>query len=346
MATITRFPVLRHLRADSNQYILVLHGGRVGRHGPGISFWFNPLSAVIAQVPVEDTQATFLYRERSSDFQDVSVQVTITYRFTDHPKAAARFNFSISLFNGAWVEPPLERIAAVWSQRAQKPVRDYVVSMPLVETLTRGAEPVRAAIEQALAGDPEIASMGLHLVGVQVLSVLPSSELEKALQTPQREALQQKADEAVFQRRALAVEKERAIKENELATEIELARRQDELIRQQWANRLLEVQQEAETEKQRVLAQGERERLTAESAAAAAHIKADSDAYINKMYYGALYEYEAERVKLFSSVPSSVAYGLALQNAANKISNIQHLNVSPDLLGSSLQQFLRDEADN
>ena len=37
-----------------------------------------------------------------------------------------------------------------------------------------------------------------------------------------------KADEAIFQRRALAVEKERAIQENELQNRIELARRQSE----------------------------------------------------------------------------------------------------------------------
>src|SRR5690349_1413057 len=88
MATITKFPVLRHLRADSNQHILVLHNGRVVRHGAGISFFFNPLSAVIAQVPVEDCEAGFMLRERSADFQEVNVQGTLTYRFGDYPKAA------------------------------------------------------------------------------------------------------------------------------------------------------------------------------------------------------------------------------------------------------------------
>jgi regulator of protease activity HflC (stomatin/prohibitin superfamily) len=344
MATITRYPYLRHLRADSNQFILLYHRGRVVRSGAGIAFWFNPLSAVIAQVPMEDSQATFLYRERSADFQEVTVQVTLTYRFHEHAKAASRYNFSINLYNGAWVEPPLERLAGVWSQRAQQPVRDYLVSLPLVEALTRGAEPVRAAIDLALRGDPEIAAMGLALVGVQVLSVLPSAELEKALQTPQREALQQKADEATFQRRALAVEKERAIKENELATEIELSRRQEELIRQQSSNRLLQVQQEAESEMARVTAQGERDKTTAEAAAAAAHTKADADRYINQKYYEALFAYEADRVKLYEAAPGRVALGMAMQTLAGKLENIQHLNVTPDMFGTALQQFLRDEA--
>jgi regulator of protease activity HflC (stomatin/prohibitin superfamily) len=345
VATITRYPFMRHLRADSNQYILLFNRGRVARSGPAISFWFNPLSAVIAQVPVEDCQATFVYRERTADFQEVNVQVNLTYRFADHARAASRFNFSISLYSGAWIEPPMERLAGIWSQRAQQPVRDYLVALPLVEALQRGAEPIRAAIATALAADPEIEAMGLLLVGVQVQSVLPSSELEKALQTPQREALQQKADEAVFQRRALAVEKERAIKENELATEIELARRQSDLLAQQGANRLLEVQQEAESEKQRVVAQGERETLAAEAAAAAARLKADADAYTNQSYYRELAAHEAARVELYRNAPQHVLLGLALQNAASKIESINHLNLTPDLLGASLQQFLRDQAE-
>ena len=51
---------------------------------------------------------------------------------------------------------------------------------------------------------------------MRVAAVAPTSEMEKALQQPTREAIQQDADEATFRRRALAVEKERAIAENEL----------------------------------------------------------------------------------------------------------------------------------
>ena len=42
------------------------------------------------------------------------------------------------------------------------------------------------------------------------------------MQTPAREAIQQDAERATFERRALAVEKEAAIGENELANQVEL----------------------------------------------------------------------------------------------------------------------------
>ena len=116
------------------------------------------------------------------------------------------------------------------------------------EAVRTGADETREVLEDALRGNSAIDEMGLALVSVQIDQVAPTPELEKALQTPTREEIQQKADEATFQRRALAVEKERAIKENELQTEIELARRQEELIRQEGANQMLDAQQEAARE--------------------------------------------------------------------------------------------------
>lgn len=55
-------------------------------------------------------------------------------------------------------------------------------------------------------------------------------DVEKALGTPAREQLQQDADRATYERRALAVECERAIAENELQNKIELARRRSSLL--------------------------------------------------------------------------------------------------------------------
>src|SRR6185295_461470 len=161
-------------------------------------------------------------------------------------------NFTVSLESGHWVEKPLERLASFWAQRVRQPVRAHLVRLPLAEAVRSGAETVRGAVMVSLAADTETASMGLALVGVQIDQISPSPELAKALETPTREAIQQKADEASFQRRALAVEKERAIKENELATQVELARRQDDLIQRQNANKVLEAQGKADADKTRV----------------------------------------------------------------------------------------------
>ena len=310
MATIVHFGPVAHLRAEPTQYILHYRKGRLTRSGAGLAYWFSPLSAAIAQVPIEDVETTFLLRERTADFQDVAVQCTLTYRIGDPEQAAARINFGLSLATGAWSEQPLDRLAGLWSQRAQRPVRAYLTGMSVVEAVQRGAELVGAAIDQALQADGAIAAMGLALVTVQVTRVAPTAELEKALQTPTREAVQQRADEAVFQRRALAVEKERAIKENELATEIELARRQEQLVRQQTANRQLEVEQQAEAHRRLAEAQAEA---------------------------------EARRVAVWQDAPPRVIAGLAAQQLAGKVGQIQQLHLSPDLL-VALQRALQDGA--
>lgn len=343
MASITRFFGVRRLRAESNQFILHYTGGRVTRQGPGISYWFLPLAAAIAQVPVEDIETTFLLHERSADFQELAVQCTVIYRFADYAQAAARVNFSVALSSGVWLDPPLERLANFWAQRARTPARDYLVTVPVVEAVKSGPAAIRAALEQALHADPDVKAMGMELVSLQVVRVAPEAEVDKALQTPTREAIQQKADEAVFSRRALAVEKERAIKENELATEIELAKQQEQLIQRQGANQLLEAQLAAETERQRVEANLLLQERSVESEAKRTLTRAESEAQAQRIVAAAQLEQEQQRVGIYSAAPGRVALGLALQKLAGSIQSIQHLNVSPDLLGSTLEQFLRDQ---
>ncbi len=56
MATVTFFPFVRHLRAEPNQHILHFRGGKVVTEGPGLAYWFLPLSAAVAQLPAASTR--------------------------------------------------------------------------------------------------------------------------------------------------------------------------------------------------------------------------------------------------------------------------------------------------
>ena len=333
MATISRWMFVRHLRAEPNQFILHFRRGKTVRKGIGLAYWFSPLSAAVAQVPAEDCETTFVLSERCNDFQSVTVQCTVTYRISEPERAALRTNFSISLTGGGWLEKPLERIAALLSQRAQHPARAYLIAVPIVEAARTGASLIHQEIETALRADPELAALGVSIVSVQIDKIAPTAELEKAIQTPAREAIQQRADEAVFQRRALAVEKERTIKENELATELELTRRQELLIRQQGSNARLQAQEEAEADRLRAEAEARRHQVVAEGQAQASRLLAAAAA-----------EAEQRRVEIYRAAPASIALGLALQEFARHVQSIQHLNLTPDLFGAALQQFLRDRA--
>lgn len=322
--------------------------------GPGIAYWFMPLSASVAQIPTEDNETTFVLHERSADFQEVSAQVAVRYRCTDPQKLAARVNFAISLRNGAWVEQPLERIAGLWAQKAQAPARRYIVGGRVTDALG-AAEPIRDAIDAALRSDAEIAAMGLAVVDVQVVAVTTTAEVDRALQTPTRELIQQKADEAVFARRALAVEKERAIKENELNTQIELARKEEALIAQNAANELARVRSAAAAERAKTEGALERDRLSvdatlenqrmqAEAQARDTRVRAEGDAAARQLLYDVDLAAEARRLEAYGELAPALVMALAAQEAARKITSINHLNISPDLLGSAFAEQLRKSA--
>src|SRR5439155_22106532 len=132
--------------------------------------------------------------------------------------------------------------------------------------LAEGMTAVRGRIAAGLAADPRLADTGIGVVDVRVVAVRAETDVERALQTPTREQVQQEADRATFERRALAVERERAIAENELQNQIELSRREEDLVAQRGANdrrRATEaaaagrISSEAEASRTRVLAEAE-----------------------------------------------------------------------------------------
>ena len=79
MAAILKLSVVRHLRSGPNSHILHHSRGRKMHSGRGLAFWFVPLSASIAEIPCDDRDQPFLFHGRTSDFQDVTAQGTITY---------------------------------------------------------------------------------------------------------------------------------------------------------------------------------------------------------------------------------------------------------------------------
>lgn len=345
MPTISNYPWLSHLRAGPSEFIVHYNNGRVARSGRGLAYFFRPLTAAVAMVPVEDRETTFVIRERTADLQEVAVQCTLTYRVADPVAASERFNFTISLRTGTWQEKPLERLENAWGLRARDPARTYLSQVKVTEAVAHGPVAIRERLYQVLAADKEIAAMGLTLVDVVVDAVTPAPEVQKALETPTREAIQQKADGAVFERRAMAVEKERAIKENELATQIELVRRQEDLIKRQGANRVLDVRQSAEAEKAKAEAEIERKNLEAQAYAEQMRTRAAGDAEAQRLLAEAGFKAEELRAALYSRLDPEARRSLALRELATNLPRVNHLNVTPELLGDGIASFLRRQGE-
>ena len=87
MAQIKHYPVAAHLRGAPSAQQLLWKGGKLRRSGRGLSFWFQPLSANLAEIPLDDRELAFIFHSRTADFQEAVCQGTISYRVGD-PEAA------------------------------------------------------------------------------------------------------------------------------------------------------------------------------------------------------------------------------------------------------------------
>ncbi len=340
MADIRKVPFLRHLRADPSTHVLHFHKGRLVRSGRGLAFWFRPLVAGLAEIPLDDREQPFLFTGRTLDFQDVTVQGAATYRVADPENLAQRLDFSIHVDRGTWLKEPLAQLTAIVTQLAQQVALHYLAHQPLRTVLQDGVHALRDRIEQNLRDGAELTGMGIELVSVRLAKVAPTAELERALQAPTREAMQQAADEATFQRRALAVEKERAIAENELLNKIELARRAESLIQQEGQNERRRHEELALARKIEAASAADTARLQATAEAEVVRTKAVAQAEAITQVHGARNQAEAVQLDAYGKLPHGVLPGLALREVARKLRRIDRLNLGPDALGGLLGDLL------
>lgn len=320
MAYLRNFGFAAQLRADAGSHIIRYRKGRVRQSGRGLVFWFRPETASIAELPMDDREMALFVKGRSQDFQTLAAQGTLTWRVADPELLAARVDFTIGLRSGGWTAEPIQRIETRLAGLVNQAVLQYLAQAPVQALLDAGPDPLRGALQAALAHDPALHEIGIDIVAIRLTNLAPSAELERALQTPTFEALQQKADQATFERRALAVEKERAIAENELANRTELARREQLLIAEEAANA----------------------RTRATGLAEAQQVEAAAEAERIRLVEGAKAEAEQAHIAIYRDLPPAVLLGLAARDLAGKLDTIEHLNVTPDLLATLVGEFRRE----
>ncbi|MFE6822864.1 SPFH domain-containing protein [Streptomyces sp. NPDC057690] len=278
MADITRRLGWRHLRGAPTAHVRHHRSGKLAHDGPGLSFWFRSLSAALSEVPVDDRELAMTFHARTADFQDVTVQSTVTYRISDPAVAAARLDFSIDPDTGIWRSAPLEQLGTLLTETAQQHALDVLARTSLASALVDGVKSVRERVAAGLAAEPRLPATGIEIVAVRVVALRPEPEVERALRTPAREQIQQEADRATYERRAVAVERERTIAENELASQIELARREEQLVEQRGTNTRREAEENAAADKVRAEAEASRSVRLAEAEAARSVKLAEAEA--------------------------------------------------------------------
>ncbi|MEU4266628.1 SPFH domain-containing protein [Streptomyces sp. NPDC026092] len=325
MADITRRAGWRHLRSAPTAHIRHHRRGRLVHDGTGLSFWYRSLSAALSEVPVNDRELAMAFHARTADFQDVSVQSTVTYRIGEPDAAATRLDFSIDPDTGAWRGAPLEQIATLLTETAQQHALDVLARTPLAAALVDGVAAVGDRIADGLAAEPRLPATGIEVVAVRVVAIRPEPEVERALRTPAREQIQQEADRATYERRAVAVERERTIAENELASKIELARQEERLVDQRGTNARREAEESAAADAVRAEAEAARKVRLARAEAEAAREVGEAQAAA-----------QAAWLRVHAEVDPSTLHALAATAAAANLPRIESVTVSPDILTALL----------
>jgi hypothetical protein len=279
-----------------------------------------PLTAALSEVPIDDREQPLLFHARTVDFQDVTVQATVTYRVADPAVAADPHRLRHRPRPGDVARAPA-RAGRQPAHRAgpaarARPARRHDPD----RGAGRGDGAARERIASGLGEDrawPTPAGRGRRAGGGGPGRARGRAGAADAT----REHVQQDADRATYERRALAVERERAIAENELQNQIELARREAQLVEQQGQNERSRATEAAAASRIEAEGQAERQRLLA-----------DAEAESTRLVGAAEAEAEGARLAAYDGVDESTLMGLAARELAGKPAPHQHAHAHPDLL--------------
>ena len=306
-----------YVKIPATHYAIHYQQGRIRREGPGLSFFYYAPSSTIAAVPLGSTDAPFAFVESTADFQQATVQGQLTYRITDPKKVASLLNFSFGN-RGQYLSDGPEKLQERLVKNAQVAARTVTQRMTLREVLT-SATTLGAEVSAALKSSESIASLGVEILGLAIISIKPTPEMAKALEAEAREALQRKSDEAIYARRNAAVEQERRIKESELNTELAVEEKKRQIREAQMTAEIAIEEQRAQLMDQKVA--NERK-------------ESDSRAYSLQVTAKALETMDWRKLMLLSpgGLDAKQMIALAFQELAGNAQKIGELNISPDLL--------------
>ncbi len=312
---------LRYLKVPATTHVMQLRSGRVVRSGPGLSFWYFSPTSVIVQIPISSTNVPFVFNETTHDFQDVSIQGNLTIRVREPEKLAALLDYSVDGAGRYRSSDPgklNERLVHATQVRA----RTFVQSRTLREVLVASDELVQTLMTE-LRDSTTIQRLGVEVFDVAILALTPSPEMAKALQAEAREQLLRQADEAIYSRRNASVELERAIRENELQTEIAVATKQRQVRETQMAADV------AVEDQRKALVASRVENERTEAAARADALRAILEP-VKGVDWRTL-------IAANGGTDSRMLISMAFDELARNAGKIGELNVSPDLLNSLLK---------
>ncbi|MFH1023349.1 MAG: SPFH domain-containing protein [Planctomycetota bacterium] len=332
---------IKFIKAQPNTYFLQYRKGKIVREGAGISFFcYAPTSSLVA-VPMASVDVPFIFNEVTSDFQDITVQGQVAYRVKEPKVLAQVMNFTLAPNNRDHVSDDPTKLPQRVINQVQVLMRAELQNLAMIQALQSSDNLVKR-VRQNLVGSELVSQLGIEVLALSVLAIKPNQETARALEAKVHEQLLLEADEAIYKRRNSAVEQERAIKENELNTEIAIENKK---------RQIREAQIEADRaiqEKRQVMQQEEMNgKITIEEknkelvSLAVQNKKQESDAqaYGMSAIVNSFKDVEPRVMQALVNAGMSPAQliAAAFQNLADNAGKIGNLNIAPELLHELLK---------
>jgi regulator of protease activity HflC (stomatin/prohibitin superfamily) len=311
--------MLSFMKVPPTTYVLQYKHGKIKREGAGLSFLYYAPTSTIVAVPMASADVPFVFQEATSDFQSVTIQGQLTYRVADPKRLATLLDFSVDKRRVYHSEDP-RKLAERLVHALQTLTRAITQRLTLRDALVSSDGLVAEALSK-LRTSEEVSALGVSILSLSILAIQPTPETSRALEAEAREALQRRADEAIYARRNAAVEQERLIKESELNTEIAVEEKKRQIRETQMAAAIAVEEQRSQLIERQV----ENQRKDA-----------DSRAYALTETLKPLRDLDWKTLMMLAGKgadPKSMV-ALAFQQMAENAQKIGELNVSPDLLNS------------
>ena len=326
----------RYAKASPTTYLIQFRDGESVREGAGLAFFYFAPSASLVSIPMESVDAPFMFREVSADFQEVTVQGQVTYRVADPKLLASLMNFSLKPSGAEYASEDPTKLPQRVVNAVQVQLRASLQGQKL-QDLLRASDGLVQTVRDGLRQPDALASLGLELVSLAILAIKPTPDTARALEATVREQILKEADDALYRRRNAAIEQERAVKENELNTEIavETKKRQIRETQMEAERSVLEkrLQIQAQEMQGQIAHEKENEALT-ELRTANARREADAKAYAMNALVKTVSGVDPKVLQALAlgSADSGTIIAAAFQDLAQNAGKIGELNISPELL--------------
>ena len=230
MGTLHHHPFLIRYQGGAGDHVVQIRAGRTIRSGVGQSFWLRAGRCALAEVPTANRAHSFLVQATTADQQNINAQVAITYHIEDAEAAAEHYDFGLYPRQAGADAQGLWQIDETVTRIAFSALASAIGEMTLTDAISGSLERVGRVLAQAFADDHQLRATGVAVVDARLLSLRPDEGVESSLRAPLLEQLQAEADRALYERRALAVERESQISANEMQSKLDLARKRADLV--------------------------------------------------------------------------------------------------------------------